>query len=63
MKSLAEDYPQIEVRCYTAGVDTEYLPKYGAVTQSVLIINEAEAVWDLSKAEIRKVFQTLAAQA
>lgn len=62
MQSLAEDYPQIEVRCYEAGVDMDYIPKYGMVPQSVLIINETEAVWDLSKSGIRKIFQNLAKQ-
>lgn len=59
MKSLAEDYPQIEVRCYEAGVDMDYIPKYGMVTSSVLIINESVAVTDLSKSAIRKAFREL----
>ena len=60
MKSLAEDYPQIHVRCYEAGVDMDYIPKYGLVTQSVLIVNESEAITDLSKSAIRKIFRELA---
>lgn len=62
MQSLAEDYPQIEVRCYEAGVDWDYIPKYGMVTSSVLIINESVAVTDLSKSAIRKAFRELAAE-
>ena len=62
MQSLAEDYPQIEVRCYEAGVDWDYIPKYGMVTSSVLIVNESVAVTDLSKSAIRKAFRELAAE-
>ena len=62
MQSLAEDYPQIEVRCYEAGVDWDYMPKYGMVTSSVLISNESVAVTDLSKSAIRKAFRELAAE-
>lgn len=62
MQSLAEDYPQIEVRCYEAGVDWDYVPKYGMVTSSVLIINESVAITDLSKSAIRKAFRELAAE-
>ena len=58
MKSLAKDYPHIEVRVYEAGVDMDYIPKYGMVTSSLLVINESVAVTDLSKATIRKAFQT-----
>lgn len=60
MQSLAEDYPQIEVRCYEAGVDVDYIPKYGMVTSSVLIVNESVAITDLSKSVIRKTFKKLA---
>ena len=63
MKSLAKDYPQIEVRVYTAGVDTDYIPKYGMLTSSLLVINESTAVTDLSKASIRKAFETAAKSA
>ena len=60
MKSLAPDYPQIEVRCYEAGVDTDYIPKYGMVTASIMVVNESEAITDLSKSVIRKTFKKLA---
>ncbi len=61
MESLAKDYPQIEVRCYEAGKDTDYIAKYGMVSTSMLIINESVAVTDLSKMTIRKEFMKLAA--
>ena len=60
MKSLAEDYPQITVRLYQAGVDMDYIPKYGIVTRSMLVINESTAITDLSKSSIRKAFRTAA---
>ena len=61
MQSLAEDYPQIDVRCYEAGIDTDYIPKYGMVMRSVLIVNESILVTELSKSIIRKVFRQLSA--
>lgn len=60
MQSLAPDYPQIDVRCYEAGVDVDYIPKYGMITSSVMIINESEAITDLSKSVIRRTFKKLA---
>lgn len=60
MQSLAPDFPQIEVRCYEAGVDFDYIPKYGMVTASIMIVNESEAITDLSKSVIRKTFKKLA---
>lgn len=60
MQSLAPDFPQIEVRCYEAGVDVDYIPKYGMVTSSIMIVNESVAITDLSKSVIRKTFKKLA---
>lgn len=60
MQSLAPDYPQIEVRCYEAGVDFDYIPKYGMVTASIMVVNESVAITDLSKSVIRKTFKKLA---
>ena len=60
MQSLAPDFPQIEVRCYEAGVDVDYIPKYGMVTASIMIVNESVAITDLSKSVIRKTFKKLA---
>ena len=60
VQSLAEDFPEIEVRCDEAGVDMDYIPKYGVITSSVLIVNESIAISDLSKSIIRKTFKKLA---
>lgn len=58
MKSLAKEYPDIEVRVYEAGADAEYIPKYGMLSSSLLVINESIAVTDISKGTIRKAFET-----
>ena len=63
MQSLAPSYPDVEVRVYEAGRDTDYIPKYGMVTSSLLVINESVAVTDLSKSTIRKAFETARASA
>lgn len=61
MKSLAKDYPDIEVRVYSAGVDVDYIPKYGMLSSSLLVINETIAVTEINKSTIRKAFETAAA--
>lgn len=61
VKEIAPDYPEIETRVYIAGEDTDYIPKYGAVTSSVLIMNESETLPELSKSSIRKAFEDLKA--
>ena len=38
----------------------DYIPKYGVITSSVLIVNESIAISDLSKSIIRKTFKKLA---
>ncbi|MGN0837490.1 MAG: thioredoxin-like (seleno)protein SaoT [Pyramidobacter sp.] len=58
VKSLAPEYPGVEVKLYEAGKDTDYIPKYGAVTKSVLIVNESRAVTELSKSSIREAFES-----
>lgn len=63
VKSVAPDYPEIEVRLYEAGVDTDYIPKYGILTKSILVINESIAVTNLSKSAIRKAFKMAAKKA
>ena len=63
VKELAPDFPEVETRVYVAGEDTDYIPKYGAVTSSICVLNESEVLEDLSKSGIRKAFQTLAASA
>lgn len=60
MELQAKDYPQIDVRVYRAGVDNDYIPKYGMVTSSVLIINESEALPNVGKLAIRAAFKKLA---
>ena len=59
----AKDYPQIDVRVYRAGVDNDYIPKYGMVSSSVLILNESEAITNVGKNVIRATFMKLAKQA
>ncbi len=61
VRTLAPEFPEIETRVYVAGVDMDYIPKYGAVTESMLVINESEVLPELSKAAIRKAFEDLAA--
>ncbi|MBQ6386648.1 MAG: hypothetical protein IJJ38_10850 [Lachnospiraceae bacterium] len=48
---------KIHVRIYEAGKDTEYVKKYGAVTKSMLVINEKKAVTKLTKPAVRKAFE------
>lgn len=38
----------------------DYIPKYGMVTSSIMIVNESVAITDLSKSVIRKTFKKLA---
>lgn len=58
VQSLAEEYQgQVDVKVYHSGVDTEYIPKYGPVAKSMLIINESKAVSKLSKSAVRDAFE------
>ncbi len=61
VRELAPEFPQVETRVYVAGEDTEYVAKYGAVTSSMLVINESEVLSPMTKSSIRKTFQDLAA--
>lgn len=63
VKEIAPEYPKVETRVYIAGEDTDYIPKYGAVTSSILIMNESEVLSDLSKSSIREAFEKLSASA
>lgn len=63
VREQAPNFPEVETRVYVAGEDTEYIAKYGAVTSSMLVINEAEVLTPLSKASILKTFNTLSASA
>lgn len=47
----------MEVKIYKSGVDTEYVAKYGAVSKSMLIINESKAIAKLSKSAVRNAFE------
>ena len=44
-------------RSMKAGKDFDYIPKYGAVTKSMVVINEKKAVTKLTKPAIRKAFE------
>ena len=53
VKSLAKEYEgQVEVVVYRSGV-----AKYGAVSSSLLVVNESKAVAKLSKSAVRKAFE------
>lgn len=58
VQSLAEEYRgQLDVVIYRSGVDTDYVAKYGAVSSSMLVINESRAVTKLSKSAVRNAFE------
>lgn len=45
------------MKIYRAGKDFDYIPKYGAVTKSMLVINEKKAVTKLTKPAVREAFR------
>lgn len=46
---LEKEYEgKVHVKIYRAGKDFDYIPKYGAVTKSMLVINEKKAVTKLT---------------
>ena len=56
--SLKQQYgDRIEVAIYRAGQDFDYIKKYGAVTKSMLVINEKKAVTKLTKKSVRDAFE------
>lgn len=58
VKSLGEQYQgKVAVKIYKAGEDFEYIKKYGAVSKSMLVINQSKAVTKLNKENIRKAFE------
>ena len=58
VQSLTVEYQgQVEVKIYHSGVDTDYVAKYGAISKSMLIINERKAIAKLSKSAVRKAFE------
>ena len=57
VQALEEEYQgKVHVKIYKTGTDFDYIPKYGAVTKSMLIINEKKAVTK-SRAAVRKAFE------
>lgn len=61
VQALAEEYEgKVHVKIYRAGQDFDYIPKYGSVTKSMLVINEKKAVTKLTKPAIRAAFEEAA---
>ncbi len=55
---LEQEYKgRVIVKIYQAGKDFDYIKKYGAVTKSMLVINEKKAVTKLTKPVIRTAFE------
>lgn len=55
---LAKEYEgKVNVKIYRAGQDFDYIKKYGAVSRSMLIINEKKAVTKLTKPAVKKAFE------
>ena len=55
---LAKEYEnRVHVKIYRAGQDFDYIKKYGAVSKSMIIINEKKAVTKLTKPAVRNAFE------
>lgn len=55
---LEKEYAgRVNVKIYRAGTDFDYIKKYGAVSKSMLIINEKKAVTKLTKQAVRNAFE------
>lgn len=55
---LEKEYEgKVHVKIYRAGKDFDYIPKYGVVTKSMLVINEKKAVTKLTKPAVREAFK------
>ena len=55
---LEKEYEgRVNVRIYRAGKDFDYIKKYGAITKSMLIINEKKAITKLTKPAVRQAFE------
>ena len=55
---LEKEYEgRVQVKIYRAGQDFDYIKKYGAVSKSMLIINEKKAVTKLTKPAVRQAFE------
>ena len=48
---------RVEVKIYRSGVDTDYVAKYGAISKSMLIVNESIAIAMLSIRAVRNAFE------
>ena len=58
VQALEKEYEgKVHVKIYKAGKDFDYIQKYGAVTKSMVVINEKKAVTKLTKPAIRKAFE------
>lgn len=58
VQALAKDYAgRVNVKIYRTGTDFDYIKKYGAVSRSMLIINEKKAVTKLTKPAVRQAFE------
>lgn len=58
VETLAQQYSgRVNVAIYRAGVDFDYVKKYGAVTKSMIVINEKKAVTKLTKKSVRDAFE------
>lgn len=56
--SLREQYKgRVNVVIYRAGREFDYIRKYGAVTKSMLVINEKKAITKLTKKTVREAFE------
>lgn len=55
---LEKEYEgRVHVKIYRAGHDFDYIKKYGAVSKSMLVINERKAVTKLTKPVVRQAFE------
>ena len=58
---LEEEYKgKVQVKIYRTGTDFDYIKKYGAVTKSMLVINEKTAITKLTKPAVRAAFEEAA---
>lgn len=57
VKELSKQYPEVDTKIYVAGEDMDYIPKYGAVSSTILVINEREMITDISKTTIHEAFE------
>jgi len=59
VQALEKEYEgKVHVKVYKAGKDFDYIPKYGAVTKSMVVINEKKAVTKLTKPAFEEALKT-----